>query len=154
MVARVRTRVVAHHFLKYTFDRSQIEVHMPVQAGAEAVDESDGTDVQGRRFKERESHPLKSWKLSHVDSASLGKWEDYTRAKESMFFETDTTDSPWTVIKSDCKNRASLNTLRYVLHKLPYDAKDLNRVGELDPHIVGRAHVVCERGERPSAILL
>ena len=108
---------------------------------------------QRRRFKERESHPLKQWKLSPVDLASLDKWEDYTRAKESMFFETDTADSPWTVIKSDCKKRARLNAMRYVLHKLPYTAKDLERAGKLDPLIVGRAHVVYERGERPSAIL-
>jgi polyphosphate kinase 2 len=49
---------------------------------------------QRRRFKERENHPLKQWKLSPIDKASLDKWEDYTKAKESMFFETDTADSP------------------------------------------------------------
>ncbi len=108
---------------------------------------------QRRRFKERESHPLKQWKLSPVDLASLDKWDEYTRAKESTFFETDTADSPWTVIKSDCKKRARLNAMRYVLHKLPYTSKDLDRVAKLDPLIVGRAHVVYERGERPSAIL-
>ncbi len=61
-------------------------------------------EEQRRRFKERESHPLKQWKLSPIDKASLDKWDDYTRAKEAMFFHTDTTDSPWTVIKSDCKS--------------------------------------------------
>ena len=108
---------------------------------------------QRRRFKERENHPLKQWKLSPVDLASLDKWEDYTRAKEGMFFETDTADSPWTVIKSDCKKRARLNAMRYVLHKLPYTNKDLTHIGKLDPLIVGRAHVVYERGENPNAIL-
>jgi polyphosphate kinase 2 len=108
---------------------------------------------QRRRFKERENHPLKQWKLSPVDLASLDKWEDYTLAKENMFFETDTADSPWTVIKSDCKKRARLNAMRYVLHKLPYTNKDSAQVGKLDPLIVGRAHVVYERGESPNAIL-
>ncbi|MDO8285979.1 MAG: polyphosphate kinase 2 [Rhodoferax sp.] len=108
---------------------------------------------QRRRFKERENHPLKQWKLSPVDLASLDKWEDYTRAKEGMFFETDTADSPWTVIKSDCKKRARLNAMRYVLHKLPYANKDLAHIGKLDPLIVGRAHVVYERGENPNALL-
>jgi len=108
---------------------------------------------QRRRFKEREGHPLKQWKLSPIDMASLDKWEDYTRAKEAMFFETDTADAPWTVIKSDCKKRARLNAMRYVLHKLPYDSKDLTHIGKLDPLIVGRAHVVYERGEKPGAIL-
>ena len=103
---------------------------------------------QRRRFKERESHPLKQWKLSPIDKASLDKWDDYTRAKESMFFDTDTADSPWTVIKSDCKKRARLNAMRYVLAKLPYDAKDVNAVGKIDSLIVGRAHVVYERGEK------
>ncbi len=52
-----------------------------------------------------------------MDLASLDKWDDYTRAKEAMFFETDTADAPWTVIKSDCKKRARLNAMRYVLHQ-------------------------------------
>ena len=108
---------------------------------------------QRRRFKERQAHPLKQWKLSPIDMASLDKWDDYTRAKEAMFFETDTADSPWTVIKSDCKKRARLNAMRYVLHKLPYSNKDLQQIGKLDPLIVGRAHVVYERGEKPGAIL-
>ena len=109
--------------------------------------------VQRRRFKEREGHPLKQWTLSPIDKASLDKWDDYTRAKEQMFFETDTADSPWTVVKSDCKKRARLNAMRYVLHKLPYNGKALDQVGKLDPLIVGRAHVVYERGERPQALM-
>ena len=103
---------------------------------------------QRRRFKERENHPLKQWKLSPIDKASLDKWDDYTRAKESMFFETDTADSPWTVIKSDCKKRARLNAMRYVLSKLPYTSKDTKAIGKIDSLIVGRAHVVYERGEK------
>jgi polyphosphate kinase 2 len=103
---------------------------------------------QRRRFKEREIHPLKQWKLSPIDKASLDKWDDYTKAKEAMFFYTDTADAPWTVIKSDCKKRARLNAMRYVLHKLPYANKDLERIGAIDPLLVGRANVVYERGER------
>jgi polyphosphate kinase 2 len=110
---------------------------------------------QRRRFTERKAHPLKQWKLSQVDMASLDKWEDYTKAKEAMFFYTDTADAPWTVIKSDCKKRARLNGMRYVLHSLPYENKDLDAIGPMDPLLVGRAHVVYERGERQagSAIL-
>jgi len=103
---------------------------------------------QRRRFKERKSHPLKQWKLSPIDLASLDKWDEYTRAKEAMFFHTDTADSPWTVIKSDCKKRARLNALRYVLHRAPYSNKDLELIGPIDPLLVGRANVVYERGER------
>ena len=110
-------------------------------------------EEQRRRFRERKSHPLKQWKLSPIDLASLDKWEEYTKAKESMFFHTDTADTPWTVIKSDCKKRARLNAMRYVLHKLPYEGKDLSQIGRLDPLLVGRAHVVYERGERSGIVL-
>ncbi len=105
---------------------------------------------QRRRFKERETHPLKQWKLSPIDLASLDKWDDYTRAKEAMFFHTDTADAPWTVIKSDCKKRARLNAMRYLLHKLPYANKDMSNVPAPDPLLVGRANVVYERGESPA----
>ena len=109
---------------------------------------------QRRRFKEREAHPLKQWKLSPIDLASLDKWEDYTKAKEAMFFETDTADAPWTVIKSDCKKRARLNAMRYVLQKLPYTNKNTDNIGTLDTLLVGRAHVVYERGEQPGSAIL
>ncbi len=111
-------------------------------------------EEQRRRFKERERHPLKQWKLSPIDMASLDKWDDYTKSKEAMFFYTDTADAPWTVVKSDCKKRARLNAMRYVLHKLPYGNKDLERVGPLDPLLVGRANVVYERGEHEMTPIL
>ena len=107
---------------------------------------------QRRRFEERKAHPLKQWKLSPVDLSSLDKWDDYTKAKEAMFFNTDTADAPWTVIKSDCKKRARLNAMRYVLHRLAYTKKDLDAIGPLDPLLVGRAHIVYERGEHPGGI--
>lgn len=111
-------------------------------------------DEQRRRFKERRVHPLKQWKLSPIDLASLDKWDDYTKAKEAMFFYTDTADAPWTVIKSDCKKRARLNALRYILHRLPYKNKDAERIGPLDPLIVGRANVVYEQGEEQGVAIL
>ena len=111
-------------------------------------------EEQRRRFGERKVHPLKQWKLSPIDMASLDKWEDYTKAKEAMFFHTDTADAPWTVIKSNCKKRARLNAMRYVLHKLPYNNKDTDRIGNLDPLIVGRANVVYERGEQQGLPIL
>ncbi len=108
-------------------------------------------EEQRRRFAERRAHPLKQWKLSPIDLASLDKWEDYTKAKEAMFFNTDTADSPWTVIKSDCKKRARLNAMRYILHRLQYSNKDVETIGSMDPLLVGRAHIVYERGEEPAA---
>lgn len=120
------------HLIKYWFSVSRAE--------------------QRRRFEERKAHPLKQWKLSPVDLASLDKWDAYTKAKESMFFYTDTADSPWTVIKSDCKKRARLNAMRYVLHRLPYSNKNSEAIGSIDPLLVGRAHIVYEVGEHPANV--
>jgi len=102
---------------------------------------------QRRRFKERKAHPLKQWKLSPIDLASLDKWPDYTRAKESMFVHCDTSDAPWTVIKSDCKKRARLNAMRYLLNRMPYARRDLAAIGSVDPLIVGRPSVVPSIGD-------
>jgi polyphosphate kinase 2 len=99
---------------------------------------------QRRRFAERERHPLKQWKLSPIDLASLERWDDYTRAKEAMFLHTDTVDAPWTVVKSDCKKRARLNAMRYVLHAMPYTNKDVDAIGPLDPLLVGRADILAD----------
>jgi len=104
-------------------------------------------DEQRRRFEERERHPLKQWKLSPVDLASLGLWDAYTEAKNAMFLATDIDEAPWTVIKSNDKKRARLNALRYVLHRMPYTDKDLEQIGLLDPLLVGRAGDVYEIGE-------
>jgi polyphosphate kinase 2 len=97
---------------------------------------------QRRRFSERERHPLKQWKLSPIDIASLDMWDEYTVAKEAMFQRTHTAEAPWTIVKSDCKKRARLNAMRYVLHSVPYENKDLDAIGDLDPLIVGRADLL------------
>jgi polyphosphate kinase 2 len=99
---------------------------------------------QRRRFEERKLHPLKQWKLSPIDLASLDKWESYTTAKEAMFFHTDTAEAPWTVVKSDCKKRARLNAMRYILHKVHYTGKDLGNIQSIDPLIVGRANIMAD----------
>ncbi|MDJ0628099.1 MAG: polyphosphate kinase 2 [Rhodobacter sp.] len=100
-------------------------------------------EEQRARFKSRETDPLKRWKLSPVDKASLDKWDDYTEAKEAMFFYTDTADAPWTIIKSNDKKRARLSCMRHFLDSLDYPDKDFEVVGKPDPLIVGRAeHVV------------
>ena len=93
-------------------------------------------DEQRHRFESRKSDPLKQWKLSPIDQASIDKWDEYTEAKEAMFFYTDTADAPWTIIKSDDKKRARLNCMRHFLSSLNYDDKDFETVGEPDPFIV------------------
>lgn len=102
-------------------------------------------EEQRRRFKQREIDPLKQWKLSPIDKASLDKWDDYTEAKEAMFFYTDTADAPWTIIKSDDKKRARLNCMEHFLSSIPYPGKDTRVVGHPDPLIVGTGHHVIGR---------
>jgi len=100
-------------------------------------------EEQMRRFKARETDPLKRWKLSPVDRASFDRWDDYTEAKEAMFFYTDTADAPWTVIRSNDKKRARLNCIRHFLSQLDYPDKDLEIAKQPDPKIVMHAtHVI------------
>ena len=73
---------------------------------------------------------------------SLGKWDEYTHAKESMFFHTDTADAPWTVIKSDDKKRARINCIRHFLSSLDYPGKDEEIAGSPDDKIVVKASEV------------
>ena len=94
---------------------------------------------QRRRFDSRMKDPLKQWKLSPIDTASIDKWETYTTAKEEMFFYTDTADAPWTVVKSDDKKRARIACMQHFLSTLPYPDKDPDVVQGPDPLIVGPA---------------
>jgi len=100
-------------------------------------------EEQRRRFRSRETDPLKQWKLSPVDKASLDKWDDYTEAKEALFFYTDTADAPWTIIKSDDKKRARLNCMLHFLNSVNYPGKNHRLVQPPDPLIVGSTdHVI------------
>jgi len=103
---------------------------------------------QRTRFVIRQVDPVRQWKLSPMDLASLDKWDEYTEAKEAMFFYTDTADAPWTVVKSNDKKRARLEAMRHVLSRFPYEGKDETVVGTPDPRIVGAAKDVFETGER------
>ena len=103
---------------------------------------------QLRRFVNRQLDPVKRWKLSPIDLASLDKWDDYTEAKEAMFFFTDQADAPWTVVKSNDKKRARLEAMRYVLRQVDYEGRNDDLVGQPDPLIVGPARILQEFGEQ------
>jgi polyphosphate kinase 2 len=105
---------------------------------------------QLRRFVRRQLDPVKRWKLSPIDLASLDKWDEYTDAKESMFFYTDLADAPWTVVRSNDKRRARIEAMRYVLRRFDYDGRDEDVVGMPDPLIVGPPPLLNESGERPA----
>lgn len=88
------------------------------------------------RFKRRSRDPLRRWKLSPVDVKSFDKWDAYTKAKEAMFYYTDSSYAPWTVIRSNDKKRARLNCMLHVLSQLPYDKKNEKVAKNPDPKIV------------------
>jgi polyphosphate kinase len=103
---------------------------------------------QRTRFAIRQVDPVRQWKLSPMDLASLDKWPTYTAAKEAMFAATDTDAAPWTVVKSNDKKRARLEAMRHVLTRFAYANRDDDIVGTPDPLVVGPASHVYERGEK------
>jgi polyphosphate kinase 2 len=102
---------------------------------------------QRTRFTIRQVDPVRQWKLSPMDLASLDKWNDYTEAKEAMFFYTDTADAPWTVIKSNDKKRARVEAMRHVLDLFDYTGKDTEVVIPPDGRLVGPASQLFEDDE-------
>ncbi|WP_405593485.1 polyphosphate kinase 2 [Streptomyces sp. NBC_01092] len=107
---------------------------------------------QRTRFTIRQVDPVRQWKLSPMDLASLDRWGDYTAAKVAMFRETDTEHAPWTVVKSNDKKRARVEAMRSVLARFDYDNKDEEVVGTADPRIVGAAAGLLEAGEDDSEL--
>ncbi|MEO9827105.1 MAG: polyphosphate kinase 2 [Paracoccaceae bacterium] len=104
-------------------------------------------EEQRSRFASRETDPLKRWKLSPIDRASIDRWDDYTEAKEAMFFYTDTADAPWTVIRSNDKKRARLNCMKHFLASLDYPDKDPAVATPPDPKIVLHANHVVQNSD-------
>ncbi len=104
---------------------------------------------QRTRFAIRQVDPLRRWKLSPTDLASLDLWDAYTAAKIDMFRATDTPHAPWTVVKNNDKRRGRLAAMRSLLDRCDYPAKDHAAVGKPDPLIVGAANTLLEAGEEP-----
>ncbi|WP_252936446.1 polyphosphate kinase 2 [Roseivirga pacifica] len=98
-------------------------------------------EEQSRRFDDRRSNPLKHWKLSPVDEKGQEMWERYTYYKEQMFARTHTTFCPWTIIKTNTKKVARLESIRHVLSKFEYQGKENANTTVLpDPNVVMRFH--------------
>ena len=93
---------------------------------------------QRSRFLIRQIDPVRRWKLSPMDLASLERWDDYTRAKDAMFAATDTPHAPWTVVRSNDKKRARLAAMRHVLQQFDYPGKDDAVATAPDPLLVTR----------------
>ena len=147
-VERVMGFVGPHDYLEFMRQAPDLE-RMLVRSGIRLVKLwfSVTRAEQRTRFVIRQVDPVRQWKLSPMDLASLDRWGDYTEAKEAMFFYTDTADAPWTVVKSNDKKRARLEAMRHVLNRFPYTGKDKEVVGTPDPRIVGPAATLLEQGE-------
>jgi polyphosphate kinase 2 len=89
-------------------------------------------EEQRRRFDRRAKDPLKQWKLSPIDIASMEKFDEYSRAERDTFMRTSTPRTPWVVIKSDDKKRARLNVMRHVLQRVEYPGRDEALVNAVD----------------------
>ncbi|WP_136659899.1 polyphosphate kinase 2 [Nitratireductor sp. XY-223] len=96
-----------------------------------------GREMQLERFHDRRHNPLKVWKLSPMDIASLNKWDDYTKMRNMMLEHTHSNHAPWAVVRANDKRRARLNLLRHILSTLPYDGRDRGAIGEIDDRILG-----------------
>ncbi|WP_104480722.1 polyphosphate kinase 2 [Actinokineospora auranticolor] len=107
---------------------------------------------QRTRFITRQVDPVRRWKLSANDLASLDRWDDYTQAKVSMFRATDIPEAPWTVVKSNDKRRARLEAMRSLLARVDYTDRDLDVVGTPDGRIVGAANTLLEEGEDDTSL--
>ena len=152
-VERVMGFCTPEEYLEFMREAPELE-RMLVRSGIHLIKFwfSVSRSEQRTRFAARQTDPVRQWKLSPMDLASLDKWDAYTEAKEAMFFYTDTADAPWTVIKSNDKKRARVNALRYVLHALHYTDKDPALAVAPDPLIVGPASQVFEHGEKPDRL--
>lgn len=96
-------------------------------------------DEQAKRIEERKTNPLKQWKLSTVDALAQAKWDEYTRYKETMFAKTSTTDNPWLVVEGNDRDKACLESMRYVLNRIQYEQKgETGSRLEPDPTVVER----------------
>lgn len=77
-------------------------------------------DEQELRFKMRIHDPLKQWKLSPMDMESRRRWEDYTKAKETMLERTHIPEAPWWIVEAVDKKKARLNCIHHLLSQIPY----------------------------------
>jgi polyphosphate kinase len=152
-VERVMEYCTPAEYLEFTRQAPELE-RMMVRSGIRLIKLwfSVSRQEQRTRFVIRQLDPVRQWKLSPTDLASLTKWDEYTEAKEAMFFYTDTADAPWTVIKSNDKKRARTSALQQVLHQLDYPGKDPAVAHAPDPEIVGPAWEVYESGEQPGRL--
>ncbi|MGB3750148.1 MAG: polyphosphate kinase 2 [Arcobacteraceae bacterium] len=93
-------------------------------------------EEQARRFDRRKTDPLRQWKLSEIDMQAQERWDDFTNTKYHMIKQTHTHNAPWTVIRSDIKQKARLESLKVILNSVNYEHRDETLDFSLDSNIV------------------
>ena len=93
-------------------------------------------EEQARRFDRRKNDPLRQWKLSEIDMQAQERWDDFTNTKYNMLKQTHSHNAPWTVIRSDIKQKARLESLKVILNSVNYENRDETLDFSLDPEIV------------------
>lgn len=98
-------------------------------------------EEQAKRFSSRSKNPLKQWKLSPVDQKGQDLWEKYSYYKEQMFSLTHTSFCPWTIVKTNNKKIARLESIRHILSQFEYEGKNETLTNTFpDPNVIMRFH--------------
>ncbi len=93
-------------------------------------------ETQAQRFLRRENDPLRQWKLSEVDRQAQELWNEFTKKKHRMLEQTSTGQAPWTIIKSNSKPKARLNSMKVILNSVDYADRNESLDFTPDPKIV------------------
>jgi len=93
-------------------------------------------DEQARRFERRQNDPLRQWKLSEIDLQAQDKWDEFTETKYNMIKQTHSHNAPWTIIRSNNKQRARLESLKVILNKVDYEGRDEHLNYSPNPEVV------------------
>jgi polyphosphate kinase len=101
-------------------------------------------EEQAKRFESRRKDPLRQWKLSPIDEAAQDRWDEYTRARDAALIQSDSDVAPWTIVNSNEKKRARLESIRHVVHSLDYTHKDPAIAHAPDPMVIQRGLDVIE----------
>jgi polyphosphate kinase 2 len=123
------------HFLKETPRFEKMIVSEAIRFFKFWLDVSQ--EMQLQRFHDRRHSPLTNWKFSPMDIAGIARWDDYTKMRDLMIEETHSEHAPWTVVHSNDKRRARIETIRHVLRTLEYTGRDLDAIGKPDQKIIG-----------------
>jgi len=93
-------------------------------------------DEQAKRFERRKTDPLRQWKLSEIDMQAQEKWDDFTNTKYDMIKQTHSYYAPWTIVRSNDKHQARIESLKVILNSVNYDGRDEELDFALDHDVV------------------